>query len=357
MDIAIPGLLLIPGLRPFTPPPVVQRSVYNSSTHPGTQLIRVLQHNLAYRFEKTHSQFAFMTRQLMQAINFEPRIRYHIADKALCEFDENKEPHLPYLRKGRVIHLHETFLSYVWCITYGLITLYEEGVAKPDQNRQAGQLVARPNWLWMRQAKQLLAYAHSLIANFTPWDTRLPNPEKFDFYSEEWIGKINDVYLYAMTFILQHEFSHAQRQHLFALNAMAPHVSEAILDAQQRHYEFEADRLAVLALRRGYALRQIDGRPVSSQTASELGNLVGLCCLLFLNPSVQQSRSHPGTVARIDAFLQLVNPLPTSGLWGVACVALQAWAQQHGHYLALPPALNTYQDLYQVMAVAASQLP
>jgi hypothetical protein len=115
--------------------------------------------------------------------------------------------------------------------------------------------------------------------------------------------------------------------------------------------------LAIQTLKQGNSTKLADGHCIITQTSSELGTLAGFCCLLFLNKSVNSSTTHPSVAERIDSLLKTTAPGPTSALWGVASVALQMWAQQHGHNLPLLSMLETYKDLYTVMLGEAKKLP
>ncbi|AMR29524.1 hypothetical protein A0257_22125 [Hymenobacter psoromatis] len=330
---------------------------YNPA-HKGTQPIRVLQFNLTDRFENTNPDFAEQTRQLMSSLDFQPGITYHCNELPIRTIADGHFGQTPYITGSQTIHIHETFLSYVWCVTYSLVTLYEEAVAKPSQNQVTGQNLHIPNQQLIRQANALMAYAQGLMDTFEPWDKNLPNPEQYEATAADWIRKINGVYLYAINFILVHEFMHAKQQHVAQLGeAKMRGITEDKLYALQRDFEREADQLAIKALQQGHLLKDAEVTPSSNKISSELGNLVGLCSLLFFSRSVNTSRSHPGVAERIDAFMQETSPEPQSGLWGLACVAFKLWAANFGLIQQLPDAIDGYEQLYVLMRDAARQLP
>jgi hypothetical protein len=65
------------------------------------------------------------------------------------------------------------------------------------------------------KAQQLFNYGISLIKIFTPWDkSTLPNPECYDEQDEFYVQRVNAVFVYAMNFILCHEFVHVEREHI-----------------------------------------------------------------------------------------------------------------------------------------------
>jgi hypothetical protein len=335
----------------------LQRSVYNPGTHRGTQPIRVLQFNLTDQFGQTNPQFAALTEQVKATLGFSPGIQYHIGNNAILSSDGFNDTHTPYLMSGRIIHIHESFLTYVWCVSYALVTLFEEQVAKPDQNRLAGRQVHTPNQAWIGYSFELMRYAQSLFKTFTPWNKAMPNPEQFDFANKAWIEKINGIYLFAMNFILQHEFGHAQSQHrIKKAEARKRKASPEEYQALSRECEREADKLAIEALKLGHTTISVYGRTMSTQLSSDIGNLVGLCCLLFFNKSAKTESTHPSTAERLNSFMQAAAPAPDSSLWGIACVALLLWGRQYQHDFALPTELDGYQDLYYLMLAKAQVL-
>ncbi|MBC6606945.1 hypothetical protein H8B13_08960 [Hymenobacter sp. BT188] len=333
------------------------RNNYHPS-HEGTQPVRVLQHSIIAALEKTNQEFLDRSHQLIKLGQLHPGITYHINREPIKAMDSNRSPkQMPYLLGGKVINIHETFLSYLWCMSYVLITLYEEQVAKPDQNRQAGNVVYQINKHRVDNAYALFEYARSIVIFFDDWDLSLPNPEIYNETEAQWIETINGVYSYAITFILQHEFSHSFLGHRAKKDELkSSGATQSEQDALSRKHEWEADNMAIDALRRGYRLEDANGRVISTELTSQVGNLVGLCSLIFLSVSISSSTSHPSLADRIDSLIQTLQLTPESQLWGVACVAFQLWSRQFGYTLALPTALDEYQGLYKIMLAEARKI-
>lgn len=326
--------------------------------HKGTQPIRVLQFNLTERLENTHPDFANQTRQLIDSLGFNPGIVYHCNELPIQATVDDHKGQTPYIKGGKIVHIHETFLSYVWCVTYALVTLYEEAVAKPSENQHAGRNVHTADVQLIKDAESLISYAWKLINLYEPWNKNLPNPELYDSVNSTWIHKINGIYLYAMNFILVHEFIHAQEQHgVKSAVALQQGTELEEYNALRRDFEREADLLAIRALRQGHIEYTGADEPASNRVSSELGNLVGFCSLLFFSRSVNTSIQHPSIAERIDLFMQEVKPAPESNLWGTACVAFRLWAAKHGLQYRFPDSIDGYQELYEQMRDAAKQLP
>lgn len=91
---------------------------YNESIYSGIQPIRVLQHNTIHWLEATNSTFGKLSRILIAEDKLKSGIEYEISEEPI--FSEDKD-NIPRIESGRII-LHETFLSYLWCIAYAITT-------------------------------------------------------------------------------------------------------------------------------------------------------------------------------------------------------------------------------------------
>lgn len=302
-----------------------------SAYHEGNQPIRVLQHNIIYQFESTNPTFLELSKEIITKKGLEPGISYNINDLPLIDH-ANRIYQTPFVGSNKKIEIHEAFLSYVWCISYSLIVLYDETVAKPSQNRVAQNLNYQINDDKIQKAFDLFDYALNLINKFESWDTdKLPNPEIY--YSEEtfWIEKANGIFVYAINFILCHEFAHIEKEHIDDL-IRGKNTNTHILC-----FEKEADKRAIELMLLGVT-------PETKITA-HLGILIGFCCLLFLN-SKTTSENHPDTDNRINDFLETVNPDPSNGLWGIAYLALVLWDKQYSNQLIIPNEVHDLKELY-----------
>ncbi len=316
----------------------MQVDALNPINHPGLQPVRVLQHNVTARFEETNPQFAALTKQLMEAINFQPGIGYFISEGALVDLDDDGHNHTPYIDEQHKIMVHETFLSYIWCMCYSLMVLYEEAVAKPSHNQVAQQMVQVPDQAAIDRAHELLAYGRSLIKMYTPWDmAALPNPQRYNS-DDVWVERANGVFTYAMNFILCHEFAHAEKQHIDQLNGLRRTPEEV---RQVRiAFEKEADQRAIELM--------LQGTTTATAASQYSGILVGLCSMLFFS-STTTSRVHPSTDDRINAFIETVNPEPASPLWGIATLAFRLWDGQFSKDLTWPKEVRDMKELYYLV--------
>jgi hypothetical protein len=184
-----------------------------SMFHKGDQPIRVLQHNITHQFETTNPTFIELSKKVIKDNGLEPGIDYFINNDAITNLVDGHSQ-TPYV-KNKKIAIHETFLSYVWCISYSFLVLYDEAVAKPSQNNTAKRELFEIDEGRIKKAEQLFKYGISIIKTFTPWDKdKLPNPELFESNDAFWIEKANGLFVFAMNFILCHEFAHVEKKHL-----------------------------------------------------------------------------------------------------------------------------------------------
>lgn len=304
-----------------------------SPYHVGTQPIRVLQHNIVKQFEDTNPEFIQLTLDTIIGKGLKMGIGYFVNEHPI-DFAINGHPNqTPYVDENKKIHLHETFLSYVWCVAYGLIVLYDEAVAKPSQNLFYGEERNTIDAKAISKAQQVFDYGISLIKMFTPWDKEnLPNPEYFHEYDEFYVGRVNSVLVYAVNFILCHEFIHVEQMHIDKV--VAGNVSKTEL----LEFEKEADRQAIELI--------LSGVTDERRASAFAGILVGVCCLLYFKNETL-SRTHPDTDKRIDSFLTAINLEDDSPIWGIASLAYRLWDNQFTKSLNYPTQVENFKEMYE----------
>src|SRR5947209_485533 len=112
-----------------------------STSHLGTQPIRVLQHNIASRFENTNPEFIELAKATIANQGLQNGLGYYINEFAIMDkVDGHTQTPFVNLNQKK-IYIHETFMSYVWCISYSLYVLFDEEIAKQSQNRFAGKRI------------------------------------------------------------------------------------------------------------------------------------------------------------------------------------------------------------------------
>ncbi|NMH26554.1 phage exclusion protein Lit family protein [Flavobacterium silvaticum] len=293
-----------------------------SQHHTGEQPIRVLKHNISHRFENIESDFNIKLQDMINSKKLFPGINYHISNRSLLE------KQMPYVDANGVINLHETFMSYVWIMSFSLFVLYEEAVAKPMQKQQGQLNIADVNIPLLHLTEELFEYGKSLVTSYSIWDKNyFPNPEEYSADDVFYVERTNGLYLYAMTFILCHEFAHVEFEHFAKLNKV-----------DQKTLETEADKRAIELV-----LKSKDGQ---NDKSVEYGILIGLVSLLFIRKSASGKGSHPDSDERIIKYLETINPDFDEPIWGVACLGIKLWDNQFKHNFDYPKYVNDFKEFF-----------
>jgi len=268
------------------------------NTHKGIQPIRVLQEWIPSKFENTYSGFLNLVEQIIQQYNLDPGINYHI---------ENDIVKTPYVDTIKRIHIQETFLSYVWCVSYTLMTIYNEAL---PYNVKSNDLIDDKKIL---ATLNLFDYGLSLIKFYTPWDKEnLPNPELYAQTEELSIEIANQVFIYALNYILCHEFAHVEMNHADK-RRQEGYRNDYVLQT-----EIEADKRALELMQKGIT--------DNTKEIISISIVVGLCCLLyFKHTTISNKGTHPDTDNRIHNVLEQMDPESSSPIWGIAYIAYRLW--------------------------------
>lgn len=173
----------------------MKRSYYNAAAHIGSQPVRVLYQNIQFWFKNTYPNFA--TTELNDAIankGLNPEINY-------VEEKERINGTPAYVVFGS-LSIRETFLSYLWCLSYSLIVVLDEQIIRPriTPDYELTPEMSRK----LSETHALKRYGLSLFTTFTKWNMDLPNPENYDREENQHIEKVNTVFfarriLYSLT--------------------------------------------------------------------------------------------------------------------------------------------------------------
>jgi len=302
-----------------------------SPNHNGTQPIRVLQYNLTSAFENTNPSFLQEVMQVINSAGLQPGINYYVFEESIWFSNQQFRSQTPRVDLAKKIALHETFLSYIWIVCYSVWILYDESVAKPIQKQQLGENAAVIDYEAAKGAEVLLAYGRSLFDFYAEWDKEtLPNPEKYAVAEAFYIERSNSLFLFAINFILCHEYAHVERGHIDAL-------STATVDDRKR-FELEADAKAIELV--------LKGRNGFNDSSIELGTLMGLGALLFSSKSTSGGAVHPDTDTRIKTYLETLQPANTSPLWGIASLFFRLWDDHYKLQYTWPKEIHDFKDLF-----------
>ncbi|MCF2218306.1 hypothetical protein H9Q08_03200 [Chryseobacterium sp. PS-8] len=303
-------------------------------THVGLQPIRVLKHNLTARLENR-------SKDLIKLLQHNSKLNKYISYESFDEPLINGQK--PYIDKDGIIHIHETFLSYLWIISFTMFVLYEEAVAIPDLIKRNIQPPKSQNVELIKLTEELFDYAKSLVRVFSKWDTEyFPNPEFFDRSSDEgfYIERNNDLYVEAMNFILFHEIAHAEFEHIKKKNV------KRLNNEELKEMELEADSRAINLLLKEYR----------SKNLSDLSIIVGLASILFCGQNLSGGNKHPDIDIRLENALQIINPADDSPVWAFLVLFIKLWDKQFSHNFIENSEYDSFKAFYYELITQAKKL-
>ena len=298
-------------------------SYYNPKLHVGFLPVRVLSYNIIQWIESIIPQLFEDLSNEIKYNELNPGIKYHI-DKAPID-------DVAYLDNNRIIHIHENFNAYLWCMAYSLIVIYQEAIHLPQlEGNYTGEIDYENKKI--SDAVKLFEYAMSLRKKYNAWDYELPNPESYNPNDASFITKINGIYVSAMTFILCHEVGHNYYQHI---TYEPSDLQSAKLE------ELDADNFAI------DHFKSVSGSTPFSTL--KVGAVIGICSLLFLSKDIDGGETHPNKDIRIKNLLERFDLEDDDDSWGLASLAISLWARYFNIDFDLPPSVETYKEVFYHM--------
>lgn len=309
----------------------MKKSYYDSNSHKYSQPVRTLYQNLLYWFKNTYPDFK--TKELDNAIkNLGLNEDINLIDR------EDRVAMPAGVGTFKIITIQETFLSYLWCISYSLIFIYDKSIHEQKINKNfkfTDELIEKIN-----KAHTLFNYGISLLDKYNPWDIEnLPNPEFYDNLDDDYIEKANGVYINAVNFTLLHELGHV----------VLGHVDEDIKNEENNtkttseeilRGEYDADKFAFDRILKG-------ANNLTNNSTVAAGIVAGLCSYLYFSSNMTGG-DHPDPDERLKIALDKLKLQDEDNLWGVSCLAFKLWAIKNKIELNWPPIVNTYHDLFEI---------
>jgi len=280
----------------------------------GTQPSRVLLPMVIHSFQLTHLEFLRQIRELTADGRLDRQLDMQYGEvglsKAATGGSGYRTPKI--INDTRTIQLHETFLSYQWCICYAVYVLYLETIDYPLMNAIAGYQKYNVSQTEIDQAIELFAYARKLIVYFEVWDKEeMPNPEKYLAERRNYIEQTNIFFTESMKFILCHEFVHAKKH--------ISNLPEAGCDSCYKDMEYEADNEAIDLI--------LWGTPPDRRFIVDIGILFGLLSMFYFD-DVTSGKKHPNLEDRLTNAIERLHLSERSEVWAFACVGLELWDNQ-----------------------------
>jgi len=297
----------------------------------GNQPVRVLHKILKFFFYTSSESFAYELYTLMKGGGIKQEIKICTGDEPLIQSPTKQL--LPQVDANKQLEIHETFLSYVWCISYSMYILFNETVDYPNINISEGSEVYKQNPKEIQRAENLLEYGLSLIHDFKEWDKdKLPNPEIFQAELKDYTQQSSHMFTEAIKWILAHEYTHI-RDHIDQLTntTTASHIFS---------WELEADESATEIMK-----KSIEHKDEDHSIFVHGGVVCAILSLLFLS-SKSGSVDHPNTEDRLTHALEQLEIDDHNFSWGMACLGMKYWGNIYGKKIELKKAGNSYKDLY-----------
>lgn len=301
----------------------------------GNQPVRVLELNILDWFEDKYQGFRAELEAIGAASGASRTIKYYCGEAPILDpKGHDMTPHVK-LANGQIC-LHETFLSYVWALSYAMMVVFDEGLHGPKTGKDPGH--GKPLGYFLAGGYGLLDYGLSLIREYKPWPQDLPSPDPSHYTGEDtyYPTRASGIYLAAVDFILCHELAHIACGHL-GRHTDAISRGQVLPAHEIRAAESEADAWAMGRVTRG--IRNPD-RPA---TTVGFGAIAGLASVLLLGAEIT-SITHPDTDERIRAVMQGLGPDRMDNLWGVVAAYYIAWSVHYGVDLQLAQQFDTYGD-------------
>jgi len=246
----------------------------------------------------------------------------------------------PFAGIDKRIKIEESFHSFIWIWSYCLMTLYDEGVAKP-------RLKITNSKSKIKQAFDLLDYGYTLLDNFQNWDLKLPNPQEYDISDSYYIEKANGVYIFAMNELFLHEIGHIHNGDIDKL--INHNAGRYIIDlAERKSFEYNADKFAFEKLVIGIK------NPIYNKTI-EFGIISGFSAIIMIQTTLKDySGTYPDADERYKLAIESLNIHEEDNLWGIACLAWKLWSNKNSRDLDWAVEYDTYKELFQATIVKAN---
>jgi hypothetical protein len=211
-------------------------ATFTPYSHPGLFPVRILQQNLPHTIESHRSGRLQTLRDAVTEGKINPGIKYRITNEYFGFIYADP--------KTKSIHVHETFLAFLWSFIYSTFVIYEEGVQEVSKiagNMWDGKIdESRPI---VKRAIELFYWSISLPKGFSFWPLHLPNPEVSNNAEEQfYIGKVNGIFLKTATYLTNHEIGHLINKHWEILEGIKmKKSSERSTEEKLIYKEIEAD--------------------------------------------------------------------------------------------------------------------
>jgi hypothetical protein len=312
-------------------------NLYRPNIHGGTQPIRIQHPMLLFIFQKTNPTFFKEILEDIESGKVNQKINLIYGEIPLRKEDGKFwTPRI--IGKTKQIEIHETFLSFMWCVIYATYVTYLETVDFPRVNKANGHIIHPIIQKNIDVANEMFDYARSLIAVFQKWDiNNYPNPEKYLAEDRNYIEQTNIYYTAAVKFIFCHEYSHLKFEHL-------KHIVDETEKSSFCEFEFEADNYAIDSIKKGY-FEPSHFAAEGQILANEIGIILGILAMFYFQATTE-GKKHPNSEDRLTNALERLELEEDHPAWGIACIGLKFWDAQFGKKIVWEIGKKSYLEIY-----------
>lgn len=258
--------------------------------------IRWLLRYITDRFKQTNEHFFDLCKELVKNGKLQQIIR-------IDNVHEGFSYGIAYITPEGQMTYNECFLCYLWCMCYYGLVSYEKAIVIYQLNKQNGtnETIDKSAIHIAEMAHQ---YAMSMVKYYSEWPSEIPTPQDYD--NNEDVRFTNQLFLYAINYIMCHETAHIVLGH-----------KDGIIGKESFTQELDADI---------WAFKTILTPPYKdSELTVHMGILMGLCSMIMSSPRTADGQTHPSSFKRLNAFLNFINPAPESQLYAMASLYIGVW--------------------------------
>ena len=179
------------------------QKLYPLDEYPGEFPVRILR-NLFEGYFNFYSVSIKNSFDEIQKSRFKTRLIWTIEDEVI------RPPYCHLLRNGEFqITLSESFLAYLWGVTYFIFLQYESKAQHDNRILHNNEYFITDKML--SRSEILFRWALSLRTKITAWDCHLPSPLPTAILIDSeavYCWQVSELCCYALTFIAYHELSH-----------------------------------------------------------------------------------------------------------------------------------------------------
>jgi hypothetical protein len=276
--------------------------MYSQRTHPGNMPIRILRINIETKFSNIRDEVQKMHLNSPEIIS---NIYYDCNKKSIYDCVKNKLITSYAQANSSSIYLSESYMSHLWCVCYYFFVIQEYIIFRQKQNDWDGCIDY--NIPILKRAKNLFNWGISLRDSYSSWDLSLPNPDfdncDINACEKDFMGKTNNIFTTAVTYVLFHEYAHLSNEHFREYNelwnktSLSPKEQDDIIQMEK-----EADNFAFDTIVKYYdddVYTQIKGVSMVLVHIANMFLLKNIRCLI--------QKNHPDIDQRLLNIIEKIN--------------------------------------------------